>query len=58
MDYGMKCRPVMLRYGRKEVVHHILVKAPADKLVATNKFMEAKWKELFPNRDLQWPVYG
>jgi putative ABC transport system permease protein len=43
-------QPVMLRYGAAEVVNHILVKAPADKVVATNKFMEAKWKELFPNR--------
>ncbi|MBK7653068.1 MAG: hypothetical protein IPJ20_23290 [Flammeovirgaceae bacterium] len=40
-------RPVMIRYGSKDVVHHILVKVPADKLVATNQFMEAKWKEIF-----------
>lgn len=43
-------KPVMLRYGSKDVVHHILVKVPADKLVATNQFMEAKWKEIFPNK--------
>jgi len=27
-----------------------LVKAPTDKLVEVNKYMEAKWKEVFPNR--------
>ncbi|MBL7871627.1 MAG: ABC transporter permease [Cyclobacteriaceae bacterium] len=42
--------PVMLRYGAKEDVKHILVKVPADKLVATNQFMEARWKEIFPNK--------
>jgi putative ABC transport system permease protein len=42
--------PVMFRYGPKDKVGHILVRVPADKLTATNKFMEAKWKEIFPNR--------
>ncbi len=42
--------PVMLRYGPKDKVSHILVTAPADKLLSVNKFMESKWKELFPNR--------
>jgi ABC-type antimicrobial peptide transport system permease subunit len=42
--------PVMLRYGSKEGVKHILVKVPSDKLVATNQFMETRWKEIFPNK--------
>jgi hypothetical protein len=42
--------PVMFRYAKKENVNHILVKAPTDKLVAVNKYMEAKWKEIFPNK--------
>lgn len=42
--------PVMLRYGSREIVNHILVKAKAEKLVAVNQFMESRWKELFPNR--------
>jgi putative ABC transport system permease protein len=45
-----KTDPVMFRYGPKDKVQHILVKAPADKLVAVNQFMETKWKELFPNK--------
>jgi len=42
--------PVMLRYGSKEVVKHVLVKAAAEKLVAVNKFMETRWKVIFPNK--------
>lgn len=42
--------PVMLRYGSKEVVNHILVKASAEKLVAVNQFMETHWKDIFPNK--------
>lgn len=42
--------PVMLRYGSKDKVNHILVNIPSDKLSSINKFMEAKWKEIFPNR--------
>jgi len=42
--------PVMLRYGSKDAVTHILVKTSAAKLVSVNQFMEQKWKELFPNR--------
>ncbi len=45
-----KMDPVMLRYGSKDQVSHILVKAPSDKLRSVNDFMEAKWKLLFPNR--------
>jgi len=42
--------PVMLRYGSKDKVNHILVKVPTEKLATINQFMEAKWKELFPNK--------
>lgn len=42
--------PVMLRYGPKNEVSHIIVSAPVEKLADVNKFMEAKWKELFPNK--------
>ena len=45
-----KLDPVMFRYGPKDNVSHIIVKAPADKLVSVNQFMEAKWKVLFQNR--------
>jgi len=42
--------PIMFRYAAEDNVNHILVKAPIDKLIATNQFMEAKWKEIFPDR--------
>lgn len=42
--------PVMLRYGSKDAVTHILVKTAASNLKEVNQFMEQKWKELFPNR--------
>ena len=42
--------PVMLRYGSKDVVNHILVKTSAEKIVSVNKFMESRWKEIFPTR--------
>ncbi len=42
--------PMMLRYGAKEKISHVLVSTSADKVVEVNKFMEAKWKEIFPNR--------
>ena len=42
--------PVMLRYGKKDEISHILVSAPVDKLNDVNKFMETKWKELFPDK--------
>ena len=45
-----KMEPVMLRYGPKDAVTHILVKTSASKLVSVNQFMEQRWKELFPNR--------
>jgi putative ABC transport system permease protein len=45
-----KTDPVMFRYAPKDEVNHILVKANADKLVDINKFMEAKWKSIFPEK--------
>lgn len=45
-----KTDPVMFRYAPKDKINHILVKANADKLVNINKFMEAKWKALFPEK--------
>jgi putative ABC transport system permease protein len=42
--------PVMFRYGPKDKVSHILVSAQAEKLISVNNFMEAKWKEMFPNK--------
>jgi len=48
-----KFDPILFRYAPRESVSHILVKAPTDKLVEVNKHMEAKWKELFPNRHYQ-----
>jgi putative ABC transport system permease protein len=45
-----KTDPVMFRYAPKDNVNHILVKAKAEKLVDINKFMEAKWKILFPEK--------
>lgn len=42
--------PAMFRYGSRDRVSHILVKAPTEKLKAINAFMEEKWKTLFPNR--------
>lgn len=45
--------PIMFRYASKENVNHILVKASADKLVDVNKYMEVKWKEIFPDKMYQ-----
>ncbi|MBL7852046.1 MAG: ABC transporter permease [Cyclobacteriaceae bacterium] len=45
-----KMSPCMFRYGSKDRVNHLLVKAPSDKLKSVNEYMESKWKELFPDR--------
>jgi putative ABC transport system permease protein len=42
--------PIMFRYAAKDNVNHILVKVPANQLVEIDKFMETKWKEVFPDR--------
>jgi ABC-type antimicrobial peptide transport system permease subunit len=45
-----KMEPMMFRYGSKDDINHILVKADVDKLISINQFMEAKWKILFPEK--------
>jgi len=42
--------PMMFRYAAKDQVNHILVKASVDKLISVNQYMEAKWKEVFPDK--------
>lgn len=42
--------PTMLRYSEKDRVNYITVSAPAEKITEVNQYMEAKWKELFPDR--------
>jgi ABC-type antimicrobial peptide transport system permease subunit len=43
-------QPIMLRYNGPQANKHLLVNAPADKIVAVNEYMESRWKQLFPNR--------
>jgi putative ABC transport system permease protein len=45
-----KTDPVMFRYGKKKDVNHVIVKASVENMIDVNKFMEAKWKEIFPNK--------
>lgn len=42
--------PMMFRYGKKENVRHVIVSTSIGKVPEINKFMEEKWKELFPNQ--------
>ncbi len=42
--------PLMIRYTGPEKYSHVIVSAPADKLVAINGFMEKEWKQIFPNK--------
>ncbi|MFZ6012448.1 MAG: ABC transporter permease [Bacteroidota bacterium] len=42
--------PMMIRYTSPDRYRHVIVNAPAAKIVEINKFMEAKWKEVFPNK--------
>jgi len=42
--------PTMLRYGSEERISYIIVNGPAENIVEINKFMEATWKEVFPNK--------
>jgi putative ABC transport system permease protein len=41
--------PLMIRYT-PEKYSHVIVKAPVEKLKEINTFMEAEWKQIFPNR--------
>jgi len=43
-------QPLMIRYTLKEKYSHFIVSADAKNIVEVNKFMEEKWKEVFPNR--------
>lgn len=42
--------PLMIRMSPPEKYKHLLVSAPAEKIVSVNEYMEAKWKEVFPYR--------
>lgn len=42
--------PMMIRYAAPDKISYMLVNAKVDKVQDVNARMEAKWKELFPNR--------
>jgi len=42
--------PLMIRACGPENYKHLLVSAPAEKIVSVNEYMEEKWKEVFPYR--------
>jgi cell division protein FtsX len=42
--------PMLIRYIGPEKYSQIVVSAPEQKLAQINEFMEARWKEVFPNR--------
>lgn len=42
--------PVMFRYAPKDAVSFIVVKASSANVTEVNRYMEAKWKEVFPDR--------
>lgn len=42
--------PLMIRYVARDKYSHVLVNGPVKDLAEINKFMEAEWKEIFPNR--------
>lgn len=42
--------PMMIRYIAPERYTQLIASAPAGRIDELNAFMEAKWKELFPNR--------
>jgi len=50
--YGVwrEMEPMMIRYIGPEKYSQIIVRAPLEKIADVNKFMEARWKEIFPNR--------
>lgn len=43
-------QPLMIRYTTKDKYSHVIVNGPVEKLRDINKFMEAEWKQVFPNR--------
>ncbi|HYG01696.1 MAG TPA: ABC transporter permease [Chryseosolibacter sp.] len=42
--------PLMIRYTSPDKYSHVIVNIPSQKVKDVNKFMEAQWKEIFPNR--------
>ena len=42
--------PTMLRYTSPDLYTHLIVSTAAKDAIAVNEQMEAKWKELFPNK--------
>lgn len=42
--------PVLLRYGARDQVSHIIASAPADKIAEVKASMEGIYKEMFPER--------
>jgi hypothetical protein len=42
--------PMMIRYTDPEKYTHLIISADASNIPTINKFMESKWKEIFPNR--------
>jgi len=42
--------PMMIRYTSPDKYSHLIVSSSSSKISAINKFMETKWKEVFPNR--------
>ncbi len=41
--------PMMLRYAYKKDNQYFIARTDPDKVVEVNKFLEGKWKEIFPN---------
>src|SRR5690606_26412658 len=41
--------PMMIRYVGKERYSQIVVNAKSEDVAEVNKYMEARWKEIFPN---------
>jgi putative ABC transport system permease protein len=42
--------PLMIRYTTPDKYSHVVVSMPIDKVKDVNAFMEAQWKQIFPNR--------
>lgn len=43
-------RPMMIRYAAKDTYTHVIINTSVEKAKEVNTFMEARWKEVFPNR--------
>lgn len=42
--------PMMIRYTDPEQYTHVIVSAPANKIIDVNNTMEKEWRQIFPNR--------